>query len=465
VISQSVRKRSGAIARRVSLRSILRVSMPVSVLLYCAAFHYSYIKWISPVWAYGGLTYKTPAPALLALAYALAALLCAVSPLKLRRPSHAIYWMLYFTVYIPGLFVPLFVQLDPDFSLFLLQLSLAGGMLVIALSYRFPLLTFRRYPFDPSLFWGICAVVYLVGNAALLAVYRNNLHFASLETIYSLRHQAGRVLQENPAIGYVSQLLTNVLNPLLMAYGLVNRRKTLMVLGVIGEVLVYSTVSSKAAILSPIVVAVLYYTIKSDRGGWVPKLGLSLAGVFFGLTTLVIGAKPGVLFNLASVTLVRTFATPGVLMGDYYHFFENRPHTHLGNVTGLNLLATNPYTLSVGVEMGAYYGFKESSERGRVNENANFFAADGIGGFGLPGIPAMGILCAAVFWVLDSCARDYSMDFSVPALAMIMMSLGNASLFSTLLGSGFIMWMVVFMVMPRSCLAGEEPAHTIQNRG
>jgi len=439
--------------------------MPVSVLLYCAAFHYSYIKWISPVWAYGGLTYKTPAPALLALAYALAALLCAVSPLKLRRPSHAIYWMLYFTVYIPGLFVPLFVQLDPDFSLFLLQLSLAGGMLVIALSYRFPLLTFRRYPLDPSLFWGICAVVYLVGNGALLAVYHNNLHFASVETMYSLRHQAGRVLEENPAIGYVSRLMANVMDPLLMAYGLVNHRNTLTVLGVMGELLVYSTASAKASFLSPFLVAGLYYTIKSDRGGWVPKLGLSLAGAFLGLTTLVIGAKPGVLFDLASVTLVRTFATPGVLMGDYYHFFENRQHTHLGNVTGLSLLATNPYTLSVGVEMGAYYGFKESSERGRVNENANFFATDGIAGFGLPGILMMGTFCAAVFWVLDSSAKSYSMEFSVPALAMVMLSITNVSLFTTLLGNGLIAWVLLFMIMPRSRIGADEPAHTIQNCG
>jgi hypothetical protein len=371
---------------------------------------------------------------------------------------------LYFTVYIPGLFVPLFLQLDPDFSLFLLQLSLAGGMLAIALSYRLPLLHFRRHPLSARLFWDIFAVVFLVANAALVVAYRNNLHFSSLENMYSLRHQAARVREENPAIGYVSQMLANVLDPLLMAYGLANRRNTLTVLGILGELLLYSTSPAKASILCPFLVAGLYYTIKRDRGGWVPKLGLFLAGTCFSLTTLVIGAKPGVLFNIATVALMRTIAAPGMMLGQYQYFFENQPHTYLGNVTGLNLLVTNPYTLPLGVEMGAFYGAKESSERGRANENASFLATDGIGGFGLVGIPIMGILCAAVFWVLDSCARSYSMEFSVPALAMIMTSLGNVSLFTTLLGNGLIAWMLLFIIMPPS-FVGSEMQHSAPRNG
>jgi hypothetical protein len=440
----------GDTATRMSMRSLLRFSMPVSILLYCASFHYAYVNWISPVWGYGGLTYRSPNRELIVFAYVLASVVCAISPRKLLRPSQVIYWVLYFTVFIPGLFVPLFLQLDPEFSLFLLQVSLAIGMVAIALSYRFSLLRVRPYPLSARSFWEIFAAVYLVGNAALVIAYRNNLHFASLETMYSLRHQASRVIEGNPAIGYVSQLLGSVMNPLLMAYGLASRRKYLVVLGILGELLVYSASPAKVSILSPLMVAGLYYTIKNDRGGWVPKLGLFLAGLCFSLTTLVIGGRPGVFFNVATIALVRTIATPGMMMGQYQYFFENQPHTYLGHVTGFNLLVSYPYKLPIGYEISAFYGVKEDSERGRTNENANFFATDGIGGFGLPGIPLMGILCAAVFWVLDSCTRYYSMEFSVSALAMVMMSLGNVSLFSTLLGNGMIAWMLLFMIMPSS---------------
>ena len=142
-------------AGKVSLRALLQISMPLSVLLYCAGFHYSYVNWVSPVWAYEGLTYTSPSPALLILAYTLAVLLSIISPPKLQRPSHAVYWLLYFPVYIPGIFVPIFIQLDGGLALLALQLSLTGGMLAIALFFKLPLLTFRRHPISPGLFWAI----------------------------------------------------------------------------------------------------------------------------------------------------------------------------------------------------------------------------------------------------------------------------------------------------------------------
>jgi hypothetical protein len=450
LLLQSIPNTSDTVPRKISLRSILQISMPVSVLLYCAGFHYSYVNWVSPVWAYEGLTYTSPPLALLVLAYAFAALLCVISPLKLQRPSHAAYWFLFFLVYIPGIFVSLFLQLDNGFVLLLLQLTLTGGMAAIALSSRLSLLTFRRYPLNPELFWAIFAIIYLIGNATMVVVYRNNLNFASIETMYSVRHEAGKVLVENPVTGYISQLLANVLNPLLIAYGLASRRKKLILLGILDQVLLYCIFANKLTLLSPIVIIGLYYGIKKDRGGWVPKTSLFLAGMFFSLTTLVLEAKPGVLFNVASVGIVRTFAIPGMLIGQYQYFFENQPHTHLGTVNGLNLFVPNPYTLPLGMEVSAFYGNKADSERGRANENANLFATDGIAAFGLPGILIACALCAAILWVLDGCARSYPLEFSVAALTMVISSLTSVSLFTTLLGNGLIAWMILFIIMPLS---------------
>jgi hypothetical protein len=452
------------LTKQINLRSILRFSMPASVLFYCAALHFAYVHWISLNWAYLGLTYKSPDASLLALAYTLAAMQCAVSPLRLSRPSHAIYWVLYFIVYIPGLFVPLFLQLSDGFALFLLQLSLTGGMLAVTLSYKFPLIAVRRYHLSPSLFWVLFTALFIAANAALVVANRDSLHFASIKEIAMYRYQTARVHEENPGITYVSQLVANVLDPLLISYGLAKRSYILALLGILGEVLVYATAVTKASFLASIVIFGFYYSIRRDRGGWVPKVGLLLAGMLFSLTTLVIGAKPGLLFNVATVTLVRTFAYPGLLTAEYQYFFENRPHTYLSTVRGVNFFVPNPYTLPLGQEMGAFYGRKAGREHGIENENANFFATDGIGGFGLWGIPIVGALCAAVFWILDSFAKDYSMEFAVSALAMVIMSLGNVSIFTTLLGNGLIVWILLFFVMPRTFLHPGVPKYNPQNR-
>jgi hypothetical protein len=451
MLLQSTPNRGGINARKYSLRSVLRISMPVSVLLYCASFNWSYVKWISPAWGYLGLTYKSPDPFLLFLGYVLAAALCAVSPLRIRRPSQVTYWLLYFCVFIPGLFVPLFMQLDQSLTLLLLQLSMTAGMLLIALSYRIRLLNLPRYPLNGYLFWGLFVVFFVLFNATLLIVFRSTLHFASVKEVYSQRFGAAKISTENAGISYIASLLSAMMNPFLIAYGLITRRRSLIALGTASQVVVYATAAMKSVLISPLLIIAFYYSLRKDRGGWAPKLGLIITILFFALTTLVIGTNQGILFNMASATLLRTFALPGLFVGQYQYFFENFPHTYLGHVHGINLLFPTQYKLPTGQEISTFY-IGGGGENGPMNANACFFAFDGIAGFGLPGIPIMGVICAAMFSVLDSCARKYPLAFSASALTMCTISLTNASLFTAFLGGGVMAFMFLFVVMPRNFL-------------
>lgn len=441
-------------SRIIRMRSFVRFSTPVAVLLYCASFQWSYERWISPTWGYMGLTYKTPDATLLLLAYALAVLLCVLSPLKIRRTSQIIYWILYFTVYIPGLLAPLFLQLDNGFILLLLEFSLTGGMLLIALSYRLKLIKVSHYPFGRQLFWMVFISVFAVSNAMLLIAFRGNLHLATLKEVYDVRAGAGAVQLENPSIGYVSSLLSNVMNPFWIAYGLTMRRQSVVVLGILGQVLVYATAAMKSVLLSPLFIILIYYSVKKDRGGLVPKFGLLSFATFVALTALVGVRTEGLVFNLATITLVRSFSIPGVEIGEYQYFFGHFPHTYFSHIHGINLLVSNPYSLSLGQEIGYFYG---GTSNGRIgNANADFFAMDGIAGFGLPGILIMGIVCAAMFWVLDSFARRYPISFSSSVLASCAISLTNNSLFSSFLGGGIMLFMLLFFFMPRDLVGAES---------
>jgi len=441
--------------KTLGIRSLLRFSMPVVVLLYCASFQWSYATWISPVWGYTGLTYNSPDPSLLFIAYVLAALLCVLSPLKLRRTSQIIYWILYFTVYIPGLFAPLFVQLDSGLKLLLLELSLTGGMLLIALSYRLKLIDLRHYPISRQLFWIVFIISFALSNVMLLVVFRGNLHLATLKEVYDVRAESGTVQLQNPGISYVSSLLSNVMNPFLIAYGVLVHRRKLVALGILGQVLVYATAAMRSVLLSPLFIIMIYYSVKKDRGGFVPKLGLLCCAMFVVLTVLVGVHTEGLFFNLATITLVRSFSIPGVEIGEYQYFFEHFPHTYLSHIHGVNLLVSNAYGMSLGEEVGYFYAGAASN--GRIgNANADFFAMDGIAGFGLPGILIMGIVCAAMFWVLDSCTRKYPIAFSASVLASCAISLTNNSLFASFLGGGIMLIMLLFIFMPRHFLDADS---------
>jgi len=442
--------------KAINIGSVLRFYMPAAVFLYCACYQWSYVKWLSPVWGYMGLKYNSPDSMLLLTAYVLAAVLCVFSPQKLRRPSQVIYWLLYFTVYIPGMLTPLFMQYVGALSLLLLELSLTGGMLLIAISYRMRLINIRRYPINRQLFWTIFFIVFALSNVMLLVVFRDSLHLASLKEVYDVRAGASRVVEQNPGIGYVSILLSNVMNPLLIAYGLSVHKRRLVLLGALGEVLVYSTAAMKSVLLSPLFIIMIYYSVKKDRGGWVPKFCLLCCATFFICTTLVVGHKEGFIFNLTSITVLRSFAIPGSEIAEYQHFFENFPHTYLAHVHGVSLFVSNPYSMALGKEIGYFY--TGASPTGSIgNANVTFFAMDGIAGFGLPGILIMGIVCAAMFWVLDSCARKYTVAFCASALAGCAISLTNSSLFTSFLGGGIMLFMLLFIVMPRDLL-GEDSA-------
>jgi hypothetical protein len=246
------------------------------------------------------------------------------------------------------------------------------------------------------------------------------------------------------------------MNPLLIAYGLSVHRRRLVVIGVLGQVLVYSTAAMKSVLLSPLFVIMIYYSVKKDRGGWVPKFGLLCCAMFFVFTVLVVGHTEGLIFDLASIILLRSFAIPGAEIAEYHYFFEHFPHTYMSHLHGVSLLISNPYSMSLGMEIGSFY--QGAASNGQIaNANADFFAMDGIAGFGLPGILIMGIVCAAMFWVLDSCARKYPIAFCASALTGCAISLTNSSLFTSFLGGGIMLFMLLFIVMPRDLL-GEDSA-------
>ncbi|QNI30767.1 hypothetical protein H7849_16780 [Alloacidobacterium dinghuense] len=434
---------------QVPFRQLLRIGTPGWVFLYCAAFHWAYIAWISPSWGYLGVTYKAPVPGLMLLAYTLPMILSAFSPRTITRPSQVIYWFIFFSVYVPALFVSIFVQLDEGYTLFLLQLSMTAGMLLIALSYHLHTIKLPRYPVSPEMFWVAFAILYVLANVAVFLVYRNEMKFAGIKEVYDVRFASRQATAEHPGMTYVTSLLANVMNPLLCAYGWSKRKYHLILIGCGGQVLLYMAAAAKSVLLSIVIIAVFYFTLKKDRGGWVPALAIVFAAVTFTLPFLAIHSISELLFAAASATVVRSAALPGLFIATYQYFFENFPHTYLSHVTGVNLFVTNPYEKSLGQEIGTFF-MGWSGPRGTGNENASFFAMDGIAGFGLIGIPIIGIICAFMFWFLDSCARNYRLAFIGAALSMCMISLTNASLFTTLLGGGLLLWMLLFIYMPRN---------------
>ncbi len=441
------------------LRGIYRLSLPIVLFVYCGFFHWSYAHWVSHIWGLEeGLTYQAPDAFLVILAYFFSVSLCLVSPFVIRRPSQIFYWFLYLTVYIPSLFVPLFVRLENTETLVLMQLSITGAMLIIALAYRLPRMKLRRYPLSTRSFWSAFFVLYCAFNATVLIVFHGSLHFSSLQEMYSIRYQQGQVLggvagRGHSVTAYVLIWLSNIFNPLLIAYGAWKRRWVLLVLGTFGELFLYMAASAKGVLLAPLLVILCYYSLKNDRGGWVARLSY----IFAGLSSLPAAAtivNGSFVFLLGFLFLVRSTALPGLFFAQYQHFFTVFPHTYFGHVRGVSFFIPYKFQLPMGMEVSSFY--HGGSSLGYEENNASFFASDGVAGLGLPGVLLMGMVCAIVFWIFDSSARALPLYFSAPATIPVGLYLANVSLFTTLISYGLALWILLFLFLPREFLGPRE---------
>src|SRR5438552_4498392 len=85
-----------------------RILLVLLIACYVAFFHWIYLSFLYPYFAYLGFEYSSPPLAYVLLAWVLSLLPALGMPIGLTRPSHLAYWVLYVTVLIPSMFVPLY---------------------------------------------------------------------------------------------------------------------------------------------------------------------------------------------------------------------------------------------------------------------------------------------------------------------------------------------------------------------
>jgi len=412
---------------------------------YVALFQWMYINYLYPTWEYFGFGYNDPCAACVSLAWFLSLAPSFWMPIELQRPSQLAYWVLYLTVFIPSMFVPMYAGLDSPGEIRNLMLVLFAGFVIAGGSYLFPLFRFRPSQISPRFFWELLACVAGAMSLWMLVIFRHHLHIVSFQDVYDLRDAANDVA-EGSQVNYAFMLLTGALNPFLMGCGLYYKRGWLFLAGAAGQLLVFAVGGTKGSILSLLFVPGFALLLRPGRMGFALKVAYGTLAVlgFACLSYFFSDYDPGPLLTTALfVILMRTLSINGLLTAQYYHFFQQNPFTHLSHIKGVNWLVHYPYQYSVGQEIGlAYAGTTD------LDSTAHFWVADGIGGFGLPGILLVSIFCAGVFWILDSASQRHDPRLAALVTTYAAYNLANISLFTTLLSGGLALLMLLLYLMP-----------------
>jgi hypothetical protein len=214
--------------------------------LYVASLLWSYATVVSPAFAYDGCNLTWPGVGAMVWLVTVALLPTLFLPDALERPSALIVWWLYLAVYIPSILIPALSLSMPFEELLPLQLYLLPCMGLLCWISSARVLAIRQIAVSRTIFWWGFLLVWAMCLGYVAAKVRASMLVTNMASIfagaspYTLRSgYRDLVLEAGRGLAYVVGQLSYALNPFLMAFGLVYRRRLCLVAGMICQVVGY----------------------------------------------------------------------------------------------------------------------------------------------------------------------------------------------------------------------------------
>jgi hypothetical protein len=426
-----------------------RAGMVLTCALYVAVFVLVYKRVIVPTWGYEGFQFRA-APARAVVGWVLAVSPGLWMPIKLKRPSQVVYWLLYLLVLVPACLVPIYALEDQSSGPLLLAACLVAVFGFTGMIYRLPLIPLPRVRLKSYEFSVLLALMSITFYALMIATFGLHFHYVSFEDIYSVR--AGFIdtlnsLAPPPLVAYALGWQAWVINPFVMAMGLRSRRVSWVLAGAAGEFVIYSITAFRAMFFAVELLVYLLWAMRSNKA-FGTRLAGSWTAIFAGT-----GALQLLGYGLIPVSLVgeRMTALPGLLTGYYYEFFSSHPKVHLGHSI-LKSFVDYPYAVQPPHLIGYLY-----FHRGE-NANANLWA-DAYANFGYAGIICFTLLLAIVLWLYDSMAVGRDMRLAALVIGLPAFALANGGLLTCMLTNGMALAMLlVYLVPPTTYENSHDPA-------
>ena len=268
----------------------------------------------------------------------------------------------------------------------------------------------------------------------LLYTYRGRMRIVSFSEIYSLREANSSVVSGFWV--YLEPWARAFFYPFLFVYGYLKNKRTFMLMGIAGFIMLFSISASKGTLLSPLIMLFFLKLYELQQ-----KYNFNIyALAIFSLSILITIALTWHNSNLlvgtfATVFLQRSITCEGWLIGGWYvPFFADHPYTYFTSINAIRAIGFNsPYG-------DAALG--EVVSEGGMNANANFWCMDGVAGAGPIGIVVISLIMFLYFVFMNGLAKKVNISFLLMLLIIPSISLVNVSFFTYLLSFGII-WIIL----------------------
>ncbi|MBT2485827.1 MULTISPECIES: hypothetical protein [unclassified Microbacterium] len=412
----------------------------VSLAVYIEALRVTYSEFMAPRFGYLGWIYREPDPQWMLISYALLLGVSAFLPYTARKFSQYAVWFLYASLLVPVTTLPLYGGGRPPEDTFMFALFCSAVWIGVALILRRDAALLVPVKASGSgLFWTVVGSISVITYVYLAAIFGLTFNIVSVFEIYDIRlSYRDEVIPTVPLLGYLITNQGNVINPFLMAFGLLKRKYWLFALGIVGQLLIYSTTGYKTVLISIPLCLLLVFLLKKRTS----VLGAMVVFGAAALAWLAIAIDRIVPLGVVDVLVARTFMTAGYLMPFYREVYDGGAWA-LWDYSFLSPFVTAPYDTSPGFHVGAVM-----IGRPDVQMNASLFA-DGYANLGFAGIIIEAAVLVVLLFLVDSASRGLPPALVVSAGLLPVFSLANGSPFSAILSYGFGLLIVLLALYPR----------------
>jgi hypothetical protein len=424
---------------------LIRLVQVVVGIIYSLSFRHVYSTYIVPIFGYAGFRDRESTLSENLITWLLIAVVSAMLPLRIDRPSGLFIWMLYAFVFVPT--VTLTFVLGQNAMGAYLPSLFALATVMIALSWvgqtPLPEIGVERVTPLRMLRWALIIALPIM-TVILYLRFQAILSFAGLEKIYYQRSSAAEL--GSGLIGYLRTYYNFVIGAGLIAVGLTERRALITVLGIGSYVFSYMIDAQKAALIIPLWMFIVYFVSRFTMN-WT---NLYTGGLtVFVLIASTLGYSATFTRYLIDLVLVRSIAIPAQGFTQYHDFFAKMGHTWWSNVKGIGLIVPRPEAFAsesnwpnLGLLIGReYYGINS-----KMNANSNLFAGEGVAAAGALGVLVIGALLAIWLRQMDRASQSHTPLFALLICAPMAFCLTNSHLSTLLLSFGGFFWLTYFVL-------------------
>lgn len=413
----------------------------VAALIYLAILHYTYEHNIAPFFSYLRYSYREPDPLTYAFTVSLVVALALILPRRITQPSHFIVWVLFTVAVVPSIVVPQYSEVLTVRDATELAVWVAVSYLPVAtLGTRGALQCFLpRIQLSATAFWFCVFILFSIICIYLVGALGVRTQLPSLLDVYGVRAELKTDEAYRPPLNYVVPLLANVLNPIMMVRGLRLRRWGWLLVGVVGQVFIYSFSGNKTAILSPLALVAVYFLFRRTCK---PFAAATLFGASVLSTGMVLMDWMTSSVDWTSLIVRRSLITPGLLTAAYVAVFSDIEKAKFAH-SFLSPFLRYPYAEAPPLLVGrGFFGHPGTSA------NANLMA-DGYANFGFAGMTIECLVLVLLLWAIDDAARNIPLGVSSAVCLMPTLALADSGIFTSMLTHGFLATVLAFMCMPR----------------